>query len=86
MKTIGMFEAKARLSEICDRVEKTREPVIVTRRGRPVVRILPFEPAMSMKERREAYWRRHGEQEQDDTVDFEAAPRSREAVEFRLDG
>jgi len=43
MKTIGMFEAKAKLSEICQRVASTGEPVLVTRRGVPLVRIDPVE-------------------------------------------
>jgi prevent-host-death family protein len=32
---------KARCLEIMDRVSKTREEVIITKRGRPVARILP---------------------------------------------
>jgi prevent-host-death family protein len=43
MKTIGMFEAKAKLSEICQRVARTGEPVLITRRGVPLVRIDPIE-------------------------------------------
>lgn len=43
MKSIGMFEAKAKLSEICAQVRRDREPVIVTRRGVPLVRIEPIE-------------------------------------------
>ena len=42
MKTIGIFEVKTHLSDICDQVSKTREPVLVTRRGVPIVRIDPL--------------------------------------------
>jgi len=42
MKTIGLFEAKAKLSEICAQVARRGEPVIVTRRGIPWVRIEPL--------------------------------------------
>lgn len=38
-----MFEAKAKLSEICELVHRSREPVVVTRRGVPLVRIEPIE-------------------------------------------
>jgi prevent-host-death family protein len=38
---IGSFEAKNRFSELLVRVERGEE-VIVTRRGRPVARIVPF--------------------------------------------
>jgi prevent-host-death family protein len=43
MKTIGVFEAKVRFSEICQQVVKHSEPVMVTRRGVPLVRIDPVE-------------------------------------------
>lgn len=45
MKRLGVFEAKAKLSEICELVHRSREPVIVTRRGVPLVRIEPIEEA-----------------------------------------
>ncbi|MFQ5687649.1 MAG: type II toxin-antitoxin system Phd/YefM family antitoxin [Candidatus Scalindua sp.] len=43
MKNIGLFEAKTRLSEICEKVRKERQPVLITRRGKPLVRIDPIE-------------------------------------------
>ena len=42
MKTIGLFETKNRLSEVCAQVSKTREPVVVTRRGKALVKIVPI--------------------------------------------
>ncbi len=40
-KEIGLFEAKTRLSEVCQEVVSTGRPVRVTRRGEPWVRIVP---------------------------------------------
>ena len=44
MTTLGIYEAKTKLSEICERVAQTGEPVVVTRRGVPLVQIDPVEP------------------------------------------
>jgi prevent-host-death family protein len=41
METIGLFEAKTKFSEICARVEARREAILVTRRGKPLVKIEP---------------------------------------------
>jgi len=41
METIGIFEVKAKISQICERVKQTGEPVLVTKRGVPLVRIDP---------------------------------------------
>jgi prevent-host-death family protein len=43
MKTMGLFDAKNKLSEVCELVASTREPVTVTRRGRAIVQIIPVE-------------------------------------------
>ena len=43
MKSIGLFEIKTKLSQICDDVAKTGESVLVTRRGIPLVRIDPIQ-------------------------------------------
>jgi prevent-host-death family protein len=43
MKQIGMFEAKTRLSEICDEVSRSGNSVVITRRGKPLVKIDPVE-------------------------------------------
>lgn len=45
MKNIGLFEAKTKLSEICERVKKERQPVLITKHGKPLVRIDPIEEA-----------------------------------------
>ena len=73
MKTVGIFEAKTRLSEICDEIARTRQSVVVTRRGKPLVRIDPVvEERFSVWEEREAYIAREGRP----VEDFDIPPRS----------
>jgi len=87
MKTVGMFEAKTKLSELCEQVAETREPVVVTRRGTPYVRIDPIDKApATIQERRMAYTVRYGKAEARDKKDFEPAPRSREVSDFDVSG
>lgn len=43
MKSFGLFDAKNRFSEICDQVARGGEPCTITRRGKPLVRIVPVE-------------------------------------------
>ena len=38
---VGIFEAKTRLSELVDRVATDGDEVVITKRGRPVARLLP---------------------------------------------
>jgi prevent-host-death family protein len=54
MRTVGLFEAKTRFSAICQDVDTTHEPVLVTRHGKPLVRILPVDS--SEKEPASAVW------------------------------
>jgi prevent-host-death family protein len=42
-KTIPAGEFKARCLALLDRVSRTRETIIVTKRGRPVARLAPVE-------------------------------------------
>lgn len=42
MKTLGLFETKNRLSEVCEQVASTSEPLVVTRHGKPLVQIIPY--------------------------------------------
>lgn len=44
MPEIGAFEAKTHLSELLDRVERGEE-LVITRRGRPVARLVPANDA-----------------------------------------
>lgn len=85
MKTLGIFEVKTKLSRICETVAKTREPVLITVRGTPLVRIDPIESSpLSIKERRAIYMTKYGGEEKDDTEDFSPAPRSRERIDFDI--
>lgn len=53
MATVGLFDAKTHLSEIAERVKQTGEPVTVTKRGVPLVEIIPCRPPASAKRSRE---------------------------------
>ena len=86
MKTMGIFEAKTRLSEVCEEVAETHVPVTVTRRGKPLVRIEPIESEIrTIRERRGAYMATHGKREQPDTRDFEPPDRSTQVSAFGLE-
>lgn len=86
MKVVGIFEAKTKLSAICEEVAKNREGVIVTRRGTPLVRIEPVvQPANTIQDRRKAYMGRYGHLEHEDTDDFETPQRSRDVGSFRIE-
>jgi len=45
MKTIAAGKFKATCLTVMDEVHSTREPVVITKRGRPVARLVPMEPA-----------------------------------------
>jgi prevent-host-death family protein len=47
MKTMGIFEIKTKLSQVCDDVASTGESVLITKRGKPFVRIDPLGPSSS---------------------------------------
>jgi len=41
MKTVGIFDAKTRLSELCREVAETGQEITITRRGQILARLLP---------------------------------------------
>jgi prevent-host-death family protein len=45
MKEIGISEFRVKCSAIIDRVRKTRQPIRVTRLGKPLAEIVPPSPA-----------------------------------------
>jgi prevent-host-death family protein len=53
---IGAYDAKARLSELLERVEKGEE-VVITRHGTPVARLVPVKKSATAEERRAAIHR-----------------------------
>lgn len=52
MKVMNLFDTKNRLSEVCDQVLTTGEPVVVTRRGKAIVQIVPIQE----QDARESVW------------------------------
>jgi len=53
MRTVGVFEAKNRLTALIDEVEQGGE-VLITRRGRPVARLVAAEPGFDRAKARAA--------------------------------
>lgn len=41
MKTVGLFDAKTRFSELCREVSETGEPILIERRGVPIAELSP---------------------------------------------
>jgi prevent-host-death family protein len=86
VKLVGIFEAKTHLSEICEEVASTHEPVTVTKRGKPLVRIYSVDPnPMTIRERREVYMATHGVGEKNDAVDFETSDRPTDVFDFKIE-
>jgi len=50
---IGAFEAKNRLGALLDRVERGEE-IVITRRGKPVAKLVPAEPGFDRVRARRA--------------------------------
>jgi prevent-host-death family protein len=53
MHTVGVFEAKNRLTALLDEVESGGE-VIITRRGKPIARLAPIETGFDRAKARRA--------------------------------
>jgi prevent-host-death family protein len=49
MHILTISEAKAKLSSVIANIEKTGDPVLVGRNGKPSVRIVPYEPAKNKR-------------------------------------
>lgn len=43
MTEIALYEAKAHLSALVERVEQAGEEIVITRRGRPAARLVPVD-------------------------------------------
>lgn len=44
MKTMAAGEFKAKCLKVMDRLSVTREPVMITKKGRPVAKLVPVDP------------------------------------------
>ena len=47
MKKVALYDAKNQLSKLCHQVSETGEPCLISRRGRPIVKLVPVEEAAS---------------------------------------
>lgn len=86
MESIGLFEAKTKFSELCNEVAKSGKNLVVTRRGKPLVKIVPVEQRGKNKGSEIArmhreFLRKHGPLD----VEFELPPRSRSDYSNPLD-
>ena len=43
MDSVALYDAKNRLSELCNKVTETGEPCVISRRGKPIVKLVPIE-------------------------------------------
>ena len=53
MQEVGAFEAKNRLGALLDRVEQG-EKIVITRRGKPVAKLVPANPGFDKTKARQA--------------------------------
>ena len=53
MTEVGSFEAKNKFSALLDRAEHGEE-IVITRRGRPVAKLVPFQSEVDRREAEEA--------------------------------
>ena len=51
MENIPISKFKATCTAIIERVHTSREPIVITKRGKPVAEIVPHAPAASTKKR-----------------------------------
>ena len=48
--TVGLFDAKTHLSELVDKVVNQGEEIVITRRGRPMARLVPVQDDSAVEE------------------------------------
>ena len=56
MKSIGIFEAKTHFTAVCDEVVRTGVPTVVSKRGKPLVLVVPA-PSQAARPDILAAWR-----------------------------
>lgn len=47
--SVAAGEFKAKCLQLLDKVEATREPIVVTKFGRPVAKLIPMPPAVKLR-------------------------------------
>ncbi len=47
MRTLAITDFKAHALQVLGQVAETREPVVVTKRGKPLAEVIPFSPETS---------------------------------------
>ena len=47
MKTLGISEFKAHALQLIDEVARTRQALLITKRGRPLARVVPYDGNVS---------------------------------------
>ncbi|MFY7853636.1 MAG: type II toxin-antitoxin system Phd/YefM family antitoxin [Brevundimonas sp.] len=55
VETVGVFDGKARFSELIDRAERGEE-IVVTRHGKPVAKVVPLGPSRDVPKRSRRKW------------------------------
>lgn len=70
MEEVGIFEAKTKLSSLCERVARTGMPILVNKRGKPLVVISPPEPVCGPSRDVLEAWRDWTSAEDPDAPDF----------------
>lgn len=71
MESFALYDAKNRLSELCNKVTETGEPCVISRRGKPIVKIVPIDDP----DRADSVW---------DTVEEAQAKYGKLDAEFEL--
>jgi prevent-host-death family protein len=56
VRSIGIRELKAQVSQIVREVGERREPIAITHRGRVVARLIPTEPAQAPEDDLARFW------------------------------
>lgn len=84
MKIIGIFQAKTHFSDICEKVSRTGEPILITKRGVPIVRIDPISPDKRISNvwsARKNFIKKHGAIDEDIEIPNRSIDKFRDPLE-----
>jgi len=56
MRTIGSYEAKTHLPRLLDEVAASREPITITKNGKPVARLVPADDLEERRRKADEAW------------------------------